>query len=78
VCGRVIMTKTYFKVQKQFCGECSLALRRFIGGMDGVIAVDVENGAVSVDFDELKIPEERVQKLTRDSIEKLGYRVEED
>jgi copper chaperone CopZ len=77
-CGRVIMTKAYFKVQKQFCGECSLALRRFIGGMDGVIAVDVENGAVVVDFDERKIPEEQVQKITRDSIEKLGYRVEED
>jgi copper chaperone CopZ len=77
-CGRVTMTKAYFKVQKQFCGECSLALRRFIGGMDGVIAVDVENGAVAVDFDERKIPEEQVQKLTRDSIEKLGYRVETD
>ena len=72
------MGKAYFKVQKQFCGECSLALRRFIGGLDGVAAVNVENGAVAVDFDERKITEERVQRLTRDSIEKLGYRVEED
>jgi copper chaperone CopZ len=77
-CRRVTMTKAYFKVQKQFCGECSLALRRFIGGMDGVIAVDVENGAVAVDFDEREIPEEQVEKLTRDSIEKLGYRVENE
>jgi hypothetical protein len=46
--------------------------------MDGVIAVDAENGAVAVDFDERKIPELQVQKLTRDSIEKLGYRVKED
>jgi copper chaperone CopZ len=76
--GRVAMTKAYFKVQKQFCGECSLALRRFIGGIDGVIAVEVENGAIAVDFDEREIPEAQVQKLTRDSIEKLGYRVEED
>ena len=72
------MSRVLFRVQKQFCGECSLALRRFIGGMDGVNAVDVENGAVAVDFDERKIPEEQVQKLARDSIEKLGYRVEED
>jgi copper chaperone CopZ len=71
------MSRVLFRVQKQFCGECSLALRRFIGGMDGVNAVDVENGAVAVDFDERKIPEEQVQKLARDSIEKLGYRVEE-
>jgi len=72
------MSRVLFKVRQQFCSECSLALRRFIGGMDGVNAVDVENGAVAVDFDERKIPEEQVQKLARDSIDKLGYRVEED
>ncbi len=72
------MGKAHFKVQQQFCGECSLALRRFIGGLDGVNAVDVERGAVAVDFDETKIPEERVQRLTRESIEKLGYCVLED
>jgi copper chaperone CopZ len=72
------MSRVLFRVQRQFCGECSVALRRFIGGMDGVNAVDVENGAVAVEFDERKIPEEQVQKLTRESIEKLGYRAEED
>jgi len=72
------MSRVLFKVRQQFCGECSLALRRFIGGMDGVNAVDVENDTVVVDFDERKIPEEQVQKLARDSIEKLGYRVEAD
>jgi len=72
------MGKAYFKVRQQLCGECSLALRRFIGGMDGVNAVDVENGAVAVDFDERKIEDEQVRKLTRESIEKLGYRLEED
>lgn len=71
------MSRVLFKVRQQFCAECSLALRRFIGGMDGVNAVDVENGAVAVDYDERKIPEEQVQKLARESIEKLGYRVEE-
>jgi len=72
------MSKAYFKVQQRFCGECSLALRRFIGGLDGVTSVDVENGAVAVQFDELKIADELVRKLTRESIEKLGYRMDED
>jgi hypothetical protein len=35
--------------------------------MDGVNAVDVENGAVAVGFDERKIPEEQVRKLAGDS-----------
>jgi copper chaperone CopZ len=73
-----MMSRIMFRMQREFCGECSLALRRFIGGMDGVNAVEVENGAVAIDFDEQKIPEERVQKLARDSIEKLGYHVDED
>jgi len=46
--------------------------------MDGVNAVDVENGTVAVDFDERKIPEEQVKKLARDSIEKLGYLVDKE
>ena len=72
------MNKAYFKVGQRFCGECSLALRRFIGGLDGVMSVEVENGAVAVQFDERKIADELVQKLTRESIEKLGYRMDED
>ncbi len=72
------MSKVFFKVEKQFCGECSLALRRFIGGMDGVANVDVESGTVSVEFDGTQIDEDRVRKLTRDSIERLGYRLDED
>ena len=72
------MSKTYFKMQQHACAECSMALRRFIGGMDGVNAVDVERGMVAVDFDEQRIPEENVRQIARDSIERLGYAVEED
>ena len=72
------MSKTYFKMQHHACESCSMALRRFIGGMDGVNAVDVERGMVAVDFDEQRIPEENVRQIALDSIEKLGYRVEED
>jgi copper chaperone CopZ len=72
------MGKAYFKVQQRFCGECSLALRRFIGGMDGINSVEVENEMVAVDFDEERVPEEHVRTITRDSIERLGYRVEGD
>jgi copper chaperone CopZ len=71
------MSKTYFKMQQHACESCSMALRRFIGGMDGVNSVDVERGMVSVDFDEKKIAEESVRQIAQDSIEKLGYRVEE-
>lgn len=72
------MNKVFFKVERQFCGECSLALRRFIGGMEGISALDVESGTVAVEFDGQRIDEEQVRRLMRDSIERLGYRVDEE
>jgi hypothetical protein len=39
------MEKISLKVQKQFCEECSLALRRFVGKLDGVESIVVENRA---------------------------------
>ncbi len=71
------MKVALFTVQNNLCDECSLALRRFIGGMDGVKSIDVERGKIAVTYDEAAIGEEKLSKLTRDSIEKLGYRIEE-
>ena len=45
--------------------------------MDGVESIDVEHGKIAVKFDETAIEEEKLTKIARDSIEKLGYRVEE-
>ncbi len=70
------MKKVSFSVEKNFCEECSLALRRFIGNMEGVESIDVEEGKIAVSFDGEKISEEELLRLTKDSIEKLGYKME--
>ncbi len=69
------MRKVSFGVEKHFCAECSLALRRFIGNMDGVDSIDVENGMIAISFDDAKISEEMLVRLTKDNIEKLGYKL---
>ncbi len=71
------MKKLSLKVQKEFCEECSLALRRFIGKMDGVNSVDTESGRIVIDFDDSKLTEEHIMKISRESIEKLGYKLNE-
>ncbi len=71
------MKVALFNVSNNLCAECALALRRFVGGMDGVESIDVEHGQIAVAFDETTIDEEKLAKITRDSIDKLGYRVEE-
>ena len=70
------MEKISLNIEKNFCEECSLALRRFIGHMDGVEDINVEDGKVAVSFDQAKISEEELSRLTRESIEKLGYKIE--
>ena len=69
--------KLSFSVEKTFCEECSLALRRFIGNMEGVESIDVEDGKIAVLFDKNRMNEEELFRITRDSIEKLGYRLDE-
>lgn len=72
------MSKASFTVtQRHLCMDCTLALRRFIGGLDGIESVDVEEGRIAVSFDENAIARERLTEITKDSIRKLGYDVQE-
>jgi len=71
------MKVALFTVDKSLCVECSMALRRFIGGLDGVDSIGVESGKIAVKFDENEIDEEKLTKITKDSIQRLGYRVDE-
>ncbi|MDA8174581.1 MAG: heavy-metal-associated domain-containing protein [Nitrospiraceae bacterium] len=70
------MEKIFFDVKKEFCQECSMALRRFVGKMEGVESVDIENGKIALEFDSRKITPEELSRITRESIEKLGYKTE--
>lgn len=69
------MNRVYLNVQKQFCEECSLALRRFIGGMEGVESIAFQNGTIEIGYDSTRINEETLRKIVKDSIEKLGYKL---
>ena len=69
------MEKRSFKVEDRFCDECALALRRFIGHLEGVESIDVENRMIAVSFNPAKMPEEKLDRITKDSLEKLGYKL---
>lgn len=69
------MEKISISVEKHFCEECSLALRRFIGHMEGVESIDVEEGKIAIAFDNSKVTKEELLRITVESIEKLGYKL---
>ena len=68
-----MMGKISFNIRKDYCDECSMALRRFRGHVKGVESIEVDEGKITVVFDGSKIDEKDLFSLTRDSIEKLGY-----
>ena len=72
------MKTTLFKVQNRSCGECSLALRRFTGGMQGIHSIEVASDKIAVKFDDSKIDEEELAKIAKNSIEQLGYKDEKN
>lgn len=43
--------------------------------MDGVSSIDVEKGKIIIHFNDKRITEEDILKITRESIEKLGYKM---
>jgi len=71
------MKKRLFEVEDRFCDECALALRRFIGNLEGIESIEVENRMIAISFNPAKMPEERLDRITKDSLEKLGYKLVE-
>jgi len=43
--------------------------------MDGVSSIDMENGKIIVSFEDGRITEENILKITRKNIEQLGYKM---
>ncbi len=72
------MDRISMPVRKEFCDDCALALRRFIGRMPGVDEINVEGGSILISFDPLRISAEDLRRITGESIEKLGYKIDQD
>ncbi|HTZ18938.1 MAG TPA: hypothetical protein VMB78_10915 [Dissulfurispiraceae bacterium] len=62
-------------VQKEFCGECSLALRRFIGGLEGIKSIDVVDDQISILYDEKLVEGDRLFAAVCENVERLGYKI---
>jgi len=69
------MEKIFFNVGKNLCDECALALRRFIGNIKGVDSIDVNEGNIVITFNDAEINGEELSRITKNSIERLGYKL---
>ncbi len=70
------MTNTMcIRVQKEFCEECALALRRFIGGLEGVESIESSEGQISIVYDDKRVDSGQLFAAVCENVEKLGYKL---
>ncbi len=69
------MVIMHFNVEGMYCYECSQALRRFLGTMKGITGVNAEGGKVSVQFNDSEITPAEVEKVVKETINRLGYKI---
>ncbi len=70
------MERICLNVSSEFCGDCSLAIKRFISSIKGVKSVDIERRKVIIEFDSKGITENEIAGIAKGSIERLGYKIE--
>jgi hypothetical protein len=54
-----------------------MALRRFLGHAKGVKDIQAEADRVSIEFDPSELSQEELLKLSREALQKLGYRLQD-
>ncbi len=60
-----------------YCYSCVQALRSFIGTLQGIEGVEVDDAMVKVTYSPEVISQNEVRKIVADTVEKLGYKVKE-
>ncbi len=67
------MMSMHVKVEPVLREESCTALRKFLGGLEGVESIEVDRADIGIRYDERKIPDEQVYAMTRSTVEMLGY-----
>ena len=70
------MNTMTFRVDRTFCGDCMMGLRRFIQGIDGVASVEIGGQLMTIIFDPSVMKEKTLREIADNSLERIGYTVE--
>ena len=66
------MQSLHVRTDPALCEESCSALRTFLGGLAGVVSVELDRADIAISYDERKLPPEQLLAMTRSSIEMLG------
>ena len=70
------MAKMSFKVGSIYCYDCVIALKKFIGSLEGIQSIDMEGeDMVDISYNPSVMSEEKLRQVVTDSVEKLGFKI---
>lgn len=66
-----------YKAGSVYCYDCVIALKKFIGSLDGVESIEMDGeDKFDISFDTSVISEDKLTWIVGESVDKLGFRVE--
>ena len=70
------MAHISFKVGSIYCYDCVMALKKFIGSLDGIHSIEMEGeDRVDISYDPSVLSEDKLRELVTDSVDKLGFKI---
>ncbi len=66
-----------YKTGSVYCYDCVIALKKFIGSLDGVQSIEMDGeDKIDISYDDSSISEEKLTWIVGESVDKLGFKVE--
>lgn len=67
-----------FRTERVYCYDCVIALKKFIGSLDGIQSIEMDGeDKIDILYDSSSISEEKLDRIVKESVEKLGFKVEQ-
>lgn len=72
-----IMAIISYKTGSVQCYDCVIALKKFIGSLDGVESIEMDGeDKIDISYDDSLISEDKLTWIVGESVDKLGFKVE--
>ncbi len=66
-----------YKTGSVYCYDCVIALKKFIGSLDGVESIEMDGeNKFDISFDDSVISEDKLTWIVGESVDKLGFKIE--
>ncbi len=71
------MALATFRVSGLCCYDCQNAIKRFLGSLNGIMAVEMVDEELRIHYDGSVLEKEKLKNLVTETVNRLGYKITE-